>query len=57
MSYVWAKQFFASRGDATKGHKVFDSKKCAVCHNDASSDQPGVGAMEAWSNHAADDAG
>ncbi len=37
---MWAKQFFASLGDAMRGHKVFDSKKCAVCHNDASSGAP-----------------
>lgn len=42
ISYVWAKQFFATRGDATKGHKVFDSKKCAVCHNDAASGAPNL---------------
>jgi mono/diheme cytochrome c family protein len=24
ISYVWAKQFFATRGDATRGHKIFD---------------------------------
>jgi mono/diheme cytochrome c family protein len=40
ISYVWAKQFFATRGDAGRGHKVFDSKKCSVCHNDASSGAP-----------------
>jgi cytochrome c2 len=42
ISYVWAKQFFATRGDATRGHKTFDSKKCAVCHNDASSGAPNL---------------
>jgi mono/diheme cytochrome c family protein len=42
ISYVWAQQFFASRGDAARGHKVFDSKKCAVCHNDASSGAPSL---------------
>nr|AER58192.1 cytochrome c, class I [uncultured Acidobacteriota bacterium] len=42
VSYVWAKQFFATRGDATRGHKVFDTKKCAVCHNDASTGAPNL---------------
>lgn len=42
ISYVWAKQFFATRGDAARGHKVFESKKCAVCHNDASSGAPNL---------------
>ena len=40
ISYVWAKQFFATRGDAARGQKVFESKKCAVCHNDPSSGAP-----------------
>ena len=40
ISYVWAKQFFATRGNAARGHKTFDSKKCAVCHNDPSSGAP-----------------
>jgi cytochrome c2 len=40
LSYVWAKQFFSTRGDADRGKKVFESKKCAVCHNDASSGAP-----------------
>jgi cytochrome c len=41
-SYVWAKQFFTTRGDASRGHKVFESKKCATCHNDASSGAPSL---------------
>ena len=42
ISYVWAKQFFATRGDAARGRKVFESKKCAVCHNDPSSGAPSL---------------
>lgn len=42
MGYVWAKQFFATHGDAARGHKVFESKKCATCHNDASSGAPSL---------------
>ena len=42
ISYVWAKQFFAIRGDVARGHKVFDSKKCSVCHNDPSSGAPNL---------------
>ena len=42
VSYVWAKQFFATRGDPVKGRKVFDTKKCAVCHNDPSSGAPNL---------------
>ena len=42
ISYVWAKQFFATHGDAGRGRKVFESKKCAVCHNDPSSGAPSL---------------
>lgn len=42
VSYVWAKQFFATKGDAGRGRKIFESKKCAVCHNDASSGAPSL---------------
>lgn len=42
ISYVWAKQFFATRGDAARGHKVFDARKCSVCHNDPSSGAPNL---------------
>ena len=33
LSYVWARQFFSTKGDAARGKKVFDSQKCASCHN------------------------
>lgn len=33
ISYVWARQFFSTRGDAARGRKVFESQKCATCHN------------------------
>lgn len=42
VSYVWAKQFFATRGDATRGRKVFDGKKCSVCHDNPSSGAPSL---------------
>jgi len=42
ISYVWAKQFFTTSGDAARGHKTFESKKCATCHNDASSGAPSL---------------
>ncbi len=42
ISYVWAKQFFANSGDASKGRKTFDSKKCAACHNDPASGAPSL---------------
>ncbi|HUA20562.1 MAG TPA: c-type cytochrome [Bryobacteraceae bacterium] len=40
LSYVWAKQFFGSTGDAVKGKKTFEAKKCAACHDNASSGAP-----------------
>ena len=32
LSYVWARQFFSTKGDAAHGKKVFESQKCAACH-------------------------
>jgi mono/diheme cytochrome c family protein len=40
ISYVWAKQFFSTRGDANRGRKTFQSKKCSVCHDDRASGAP-----------------
>jgi cytochrome c2 len=42
LGYVWARQFFQTRGDAEHGRKTFESKKCAGCHNDASSGAPAL---------------
>ena len=42
IAYVWAKQFFATRGDAMRGRKSFETKKCAVCHDDPSSGAPAL---------------
>lgn len=42
ISYVWAKQFFATNGDPARGRKVFESKKCGDCHNDPSSGTPSL---------------
>src|ERR1051326_4177015 len=42
ISYVWARQFFSTRGDAVRGRKVFESHKCASCHNNASSGAPEI---------------
>lgn len=42
IAYVWAKQFFATQGDIARGHKTFESKKCATCHNDPSSGAPAL---------------
>ena len=34
-SYLWAEQFFADRGSATAGRRVFVGKHCAACHTEA----------------------
>jgi len=31
------------QGNAGRGHRIFESKKCATCHNDASSGAPALG--------------
>ena len=40
LAYVWAKQFFGASGDADRGRKTFESKKCAACHANGSSGAP-----------------
>ena len=40
LSYLWARQFFEDSGNAERGKRVFNSKHCATCHNDASSGAP-----------------
>ena len=42
LGYVWAKQFFYTKGNIARGHRTFESKKCATCHNDASSGAPAL---------------
>jgi mono/diheme cytochrome c family protein len=32
LSYLWARQFFAAEGDASRGRRVFSAKNCARCH-------------------------
>ena len=39
-SYLWAEQFFKDQGNAAAGGRVFTAKRCATCHNDASSGAP-----------------
>jgi cytochrome c2 len=39
-SSFWAAKFFEDAGHSASGSRVFASKKCAVCHNDASSGAP-----------------
>jgi cytochrome c2 len=40
VSSFWAAKFFEASGRPSSGSRVFASKKCAVCHNDASSGAP-----------------
>ena len=42
IGYVWAQQFFNPRGDVARGKKTFESKKCAICHNDSASGAPAL---------------
>lgn len=42
ISYVWARQFFSTKGDVARGKKVFESQKCASCHNNASGGAPEI---------------
>jgi cytochrome c2 len=41
--YIWAKQFFQTRGDAASGRKVFETRACVSCHDDPSSGAPTLG--------------
>jgi len=40
VSYLWAEQFFEDQGNPAPGGRVFAAKRCATCHNDASSGAP-----------------
>jgi cytochrome c2 len=40
VGYLVATQFFDERGDPSQGQRVFQSKRCSVCHDDPSSGAP-----------------
>ncbi|MDQ2946063.1 MAG: c-type cytochrome [Acidobacteriota bacterium] len=40
VSYLWAQEFFEDSGRVASGERVFTTKHCAKCHNDASSGAP-----------------
>jgi cytochrome c551/c552 len=42
LSYLWANQFFSVAGIPERGKKIFASKHCASCHDDASSGAPSL---------------
>ena len=44
VSYLWADQFFEDAGSPTAGARVFAAKRCATCHNEASSNNASTGA-------------
>lgn len=35
LGYYWADQFFGVNGDAARGKKVFEEKRCTECHTGA----------------------
>jgi cytochrome c len=45
VGYLVATQFFDERGDPGHGKRVFESKRCTVCHDDPSSGAPGRSVM------------
>jgi mono/diheme cytochrome c family protein len=42
LSYVWAQQFFEDARDPARGRRVFVSKGCAGCHENAASGAPNL---------------
>jgi len=40
VSYLWTQSIFQDIGNPVEGRKVFASKNCTTCHNDASSGEP-----------------
>jgi len=40
IGYLWTRQYFRGSGNAERGKKVFADKRCATCHNEASSGAP-----------------
>jgi cytochrome c len=45
VGYLIATQFFDERGDPDKGKRVFERKRCSVCHDDPSSGAPARSVM------------
>jgi len=42
LNYLWARQFFQDYGNPAAGKRVFESKRCAVCHGDPASGAPRI---------------
>ena len=45
VAYLVSMQFFEERGDLEKGRKVYESKRCGLCHDDPSSGAPARSGM------------
>jgi len=43
LGYLWTRQYFRGSGNAERGKKVFAEKRCAECHENASSGAPKLG--------------
>jgi mono/diheme cytochrome c family protein len=43
IGHVWMRQYLRGDGDAQRGKKVFEAKRCATCHNDPASGAPKLG--------------
>ncbi len=42
IAYVWTKQFLQGSGDAQRGKRQFETKKCAACHAGPAPSAPGL---------------
>ncbi len=40
VAYVWERQYLGSNGNAARGARTFETKHCALCHNDPQSGAP-----------------
>jgi cytochrome c2 len=40
IGYLWARDFFEDSGDASRGRRVFEAKRCAVCHASGANGAP-----------------
>jgi cytochrome c2 len=45
VSYLISMQFFEERGDLARGRKIYEGKRCGLCHDDPSSGAPPRAAM------------
>ncbi len=40
VSYLWSRRYFEAAGNAGRGRRVFQAKRCGVCHDQAESGAP-----------------